>query len=567
MQNLRENFKKFLQFYKKNLMIFTLAISVGLLFLSTLYHPFMFVMLSFLMASMIFFTVQEIWCTIFFFLPFDGFLILFIVLTIYSFFLLVFKFFIELKNKKFKLSKVPLILTTIIAVIFSCIYYGGDKSSVLFGILIIGILYFIYLVFSSRENIDARQCFYFALYGLLSSAVLGLILYYIPSAKMFYFGDFGYGMVSLKSRIYSFDGTFYRLLLLCFHENHLYPICAFILAFIVYELLRPGQKSLKQIIVCAIGIIACVTIGMLTLSKAFLILFILIVIYAIIFSIVIYKSKSLKVLIPFLIICSILIAVFFEEFKFTLERFLHYKHGSLGQTYNLIDKITTGRAEIWGKFVDVTFSTPLKALFGVGLFTSDVVAIGPHSFYVALIYRFGIVGIIMLGVLVFSYIKSSGKKLKISWLPFIIVFVFLLMAVQEACLDERLYFLFLGLMLTFSEKNVESENDIVFDFSINKKMGGLTSLKNESEKQSVGHDDLSENEKMNETGLSKNEKEKKEKTKPSASEMKREDLSETNPIANEKKKVSNEIKKRSESKIQNKNHKENKQKIKNKKED
>lgn len=450
----KEKLSSFFKFYRAKLLPFTLGIGVFLLFLSTLWHPFLYVMLGFLAVSMIFFNTQQIWCTTFFFLPFDGFLILFIALTIYAFLLLLIKYFIGLKQKKFKVYKWPLIITTAICVFFSCIYYGADNASFLQGILIIGILYYIYLVFSMKSEINARECFYYAIYGLLVSAVVGLVLYYIPIAKMFYFGTSGAGMVSLKDRIYNFDGTFFRLLLLCFHQNHLYPICAFILGFIVYDLLKPGRKSLKQVIVCALGTIASIAIGCLTLSKAFLILLVVIIVYAVIFSIAVYKKNSLKILIPIVIVLTIFICIFFEEFKSTLIRFLYYDG-------NLINKLTTGRAEIWGQFVNVTFSSVWKALFGVGIFTRDVVAIGTHSLYVALLYRFGFVGMIALVLLAVSYFlsKPKGYKVSFSWLPFIIIFLYLLIAVQEACIDERLFFLFLGLMLTFGkEKEVDLDD-------------------------------------------------------------------------------------------------------------
>ena len=95
---------------------------------------------------------------------------------------------------------------------------------------------------------------------------------------------------------------------------------------------------------------------------------------------------------------------------------------------------------IWKQFLAETFSTPLKALFGVGIFTKDIVDIGPHNLYIAVLYRFGIFGIIAIGFLVWSYLREINYKLKCSFISIFPLLILLLLAMQEACIDERLFF-------------------------------------------------------------------------------------------------------------------------------
>ncbi len=449
---------QFIDFYKKYRLAITLGLSTFLLFLSTLWQPFIFVMLAFVTVSMVFFDVNEIMCSILYYLVFSGFLILFITIVIYTFLLLIIKYIIDVCKKRKKIYVLPLSISGIILLISALIFYEVNLYSALQGLLIIGVFIFIYLVFVYRDKIKANKCFEYLIYGLLSSILLSAIIYYIPIAKLYSFQIVGsnwiYHYVKAKDFIFYFDGTYFRLQLLNFHVNHLCAICVSVLGFIVYSLLSKNKKNVREIVLYVVGFLAGVGVGFMTMSKAFLALLVFIVLFALIGAIVIYKFKSLKYILPTIIGCAILIVIFRNRIFPAFNRLFHnYLDG------NIFEKITTGRSHIWNTFINESLSSPLKLLFGVGLFTKDIIDIGPHNLYIFILYRFGIFGIIALGVLSWSYLREVNYKLKCSIISIFPLFVFLILGLQEACFDERLYFLVMCLFLAFSNPSKQLQSN------------------------------------------------------------------------------------------------------------
>lgn len=449
---MKTTFAKAWNFYREKQLLITIAVSVFLLFLSCLWQPFIYVFLVFLLAGMILLNVNEILYLTFFLLPFSGFLFVYIGSSLLLFLVVLVKYIIAVVKKQEKIYKLPLFITLAIIIVFSSVFYGTTDYGALQGVLIVCIFLFIYLVFAYRKQIQAQECLKYLLVGLTVSAAMGFILYFIPIAKMFSFKDWGYGLVSVKSRIFHDDGQYKRLELLSFHENHLYVLCLFGIVSVAHYFLGKNKKTPLGIIANLVGFGVCVTIGIFTLSKGFFVLLFLAILLFLVLSVIIHKKRSFIYVLPVVAIGITLGLIFKDEFVKVFERFTKYVSGE-GETFeSLFNSITTGRADIWHRFLEETSSTPLKALFGVGIFSADVVDIGPHNLYIAIIYRFGIFGTIALAVLAWSYIYSLDEKLGFSVFGLMPAILFLFLALQEACLDERLYFLVISVMLLFQKK-------------------------------------------------------------------------------------------------------------------
>lgn len=456
MNKFKEFCLKVKEFYAHNKLACTLGVSTFLLILSSFWQPFMGFVLLYLFVSMLFFDLTEIMCVNFYFLPFSGFLILFIAVSIFTFILVVARFIIDLVKKRITIYKLPLILTTAICVVFAAIFYEINSYGALQGGMIIAILFYFYIIFCHRKNIKAEKCCTYLLIGLTMSAAVGAFLYLIPAAKMFVFNDsdFGYRFASIRDRMFLYYGDGKRLTLLSFHLNHLVVYCAFAISFVIYEYLKKGKKrTILQNVIYIVGVICAISIGMLTLSKSFYIIFAIIVLYTIIMSIVIYRKKSLKIVLPILAVTAIFCGIFWNQLYDVIRYRFVSQTGS-----GLISGITTGRSDIWVQYLNETFSSIGKALFGVGLFTKEVVDIGAHNFYVMILNRFGIIGTIALMVLIWSYIRATGSKLKCSARSLFPLLIILILFMQEACVDERLYFFLLGIMLAFGEGESEEQN-------------------------------------------------------------------------------------------------------------
>lgn len=449
MQKLKQFFIKTKDFYKAHLLSSTIGVGTFLLFLSALWHPFMYVLLAYLFVSIAFFNVQEILCINFFFLPFSGFLILFVGLIAYSAVVVFVKYFIDLAKKRVEVYKLPLILTCIIVVLFSLIFYETTIYSIGQGFMIIAVLFYLYVIFSYRKKISAKICSIYFIVGLAISCVMGALLYVIPFAKMYVFQLSGgveswtYGFLTIHERMFSGK----RLLLLSFHINHLAVFCAYILAFVIYEYLKKTKHTLKENIVLVIGAVVSISVGMLTMSKAFLVIFVLMFLYTLVMAIIVYRKRAFKFILPVVIVCAIFGLIFRNQAVMIVNRFF-----SKTLNQSVISAITTGRSGIWYKFFAEMFGDARKIMFGVGLFTRDVVDIGPHSLYVAVVCRFGIVGTFMFFVLIWSYIKAAGK-LKWTLNSLFPMVVLLTLFFQEAGIDERLYLLMLSFFLAFGEND------------------------------------------------------------------------------------------------------------------
>ena len=75
-----------------------------------------------------------------------------------------------------------------------------------------------------------------------------------------------------------------------------------------------------------------------------------------------------------------------------------------------VGNLTTGRAEIWKKYIDKWISSPITFLFGNG-YTSPKISSNKyeHSIYIAFLNQFGIIGsIIIIGTLVWT-MRKGGK--------------------------------------------------------------------------------------------------------------------------------------------------------------
>ena len=75
------------------------------------------------------------------------------------------------------------------------------------------------------------------------------------------------------------------------------------------------------------------------------------------------------------------------------------------------------------------------------------------------LYRFGLIGILALAYLVYSYCKSIQTTPRFSIKNSLILLTFLVIGLQEACMDERVLFLIIGIALTFlKDKKPEDED-------------------------------------------------------------------------------------------------------------
>ncbi len=438
--------KNFFEFIKVHKLFVTLMAATILMFASTFWYPLIYVSAAILVVGMIFLNFNDIFCALIYSTMFGVFLVPFIAVTIAGFVTIVVKYIIDVKKKRAEVLKAPLIITTIICAMFSLIHYEINDLGLFQGLMLIAYLYFIYFVVVYRKQISIRKCFNYLFLGLLISIAMSAVLYLLPNVcKTLIFDDkLGYIMVPMRDKVAFVDGgNFARVTLLSFHVNHLAAFCLFAMAYSSIKVLTKKERPTKEKIYYTLMYVVNLLVGFLTLSKAFIIVFAFEVFVTIIYYIATHKKQAVKIIICLLAAFGLLCILFRNSFLDIFERFFVYNYDTL------LGMITTGRSGIWQQYTNAILESPLKLLFGFGFFSKEELLIGPHNFYIFVLYRFGLIGILLLTYLIISYFRSIKTSRKFSIKHSLIFLTFLVIGLQEACIDERFYFFIIGIALIF----------------------------------------------------------------------------------------------------------------------
>ena len=438
--------------YSKYRVVVCLALSTIFFIFSTFWSSVTAFNVAFLTIIFMSSPVNEIIYYLVYFMMFSRSTVFFVLIAVTALLCIIVKFVSSVVKREMTLSKLPLIVTTSIVIVFSLINYSLKFEGVCQGLLVIGLLYLGYMLFCYRDKIDVKTLLTVLFIGILSSAIVSLILYNIPKAEILYYDTDDFYLKSVKNLIFIRESNFSRLMLLSYHPNHLNSYCLFIMSYIVHQLINEKIANKKDLIVYFIAFSICFAVGLMTVSKAFLLCTVLIIGYGCLFLMIKHRKQSWKYIIPIVLIVLIIGLCFLKTILITLGRFFS---GEFNDT--IASTITTGRTDIWKQYFKEIFSSPWKILFGHGIFATDIVAIGAHNTYVSVLYRFGFLGVIALGGLLLTYYFEC-KNLHFSlfkFLPMVFLFVY---ALQEVIIDERFLFLVLAIMLLF-EKNNDSINN------------------------------------------------------------------------------------------------------------
>lgn len=448
-----EKFLKVKEFYLLHKSLINLGVSMLLFFVSTFWFPMMFVCLAWIVFSYVLADINEAMGYTLFYVMFSAVLPIFAVSLVCLLFGFIIRYVIDVKKKRAQVFKLPLMLTSLLTLIGIVVGLFYDKIAVDQGFVTIVIMFFVYFFFVYRKQINARKVSNFLLWGMIVSVAMSLVMYLIPACETLAY-DFSGGikMKSVNDIVVYSDGSYSRLVLLTFHVNHLSCFVVFAIAYICHVIMSENKLSLKEKIFYFSSLVLAIIVGVMTLSKSFIVVFAIMLIYMLVYIVKKYKLKSLYLICPLIVVGVIGCVVFWDKVEHVFSRFVAYS-GSF------LDMITTGRASIWKTFMEDMFLSPLKIIFGAGFLLPDVVAIGTHSLYVYVFYRFGIAGTALLVVLALAYLKEANLKWKFDLKKILPFAVMLLFALQEACVDERFLLIVVGAFLMFesSEKVPDTE--------------------------------------------------------------------------------------------------------------
>lgn len=182
------------------------------------------------------------------------------------------------------------------------------------------------------------------------------------------------------------------------------------------------------------------TIGVLTMSKTFII--ILAFLLLILFLFALYNSPKHALIGCFFILVPLIFLFVFKN-SFIMHYFDRFVSGIIKglNLERILNIVTTNRYLLWTDYVNYIIANPLVLIFGRGLGAPRISYESPHNFFISLIYNLGLVGFTLLILITIAIIRVARKNTlhKPNWLVLIPLFViFLITLVEDFFLFIRL---------------------------------------------------------------------------------------------------------------------------------
>ena len=430
-----EKLLKICDFYKKYKLFIGLGVISALLFACPFVDKMWVAVSVILGLFMLTCKTDEIFAVMLFMMPFSGLDSLYVITIIIAMVVLLIKYIIDIINKKKQVFWFPLAITLAIILLSTIKSFLVGSRHIETGMLLVFVFALCYFAFVYRKDVNVSKCFNALLIGLFVSAGITLVLSRFEEFESF---------------IYAYEGFYMRLKMTTFHMNNLALLCIFEFAYSIHSILNKSRK----IWIDLVSIVFVMTLGVLTVSKVFLVMIAFFVLYFMVALVVKLKKKSIKYLVIFAGLVVVLCIVGKSYILNIYDRmFLYNKGGSA------LNEILNGRVDIWKQYIADFKSCWHNILFGVGLFRPNF-DFDPHNAYIFVLHRFGVVGILFILVLIASYIISAKPKFKFSFCRILLLLSWFVVGLEENVLsDQFAIFLIFGLMLFFGVKKEKQESE------------------------------------------------------------------------------------------------------------
>lgn len=203
--------------------------------------------------------------------------------------------------------------------------------------------------------------------------------------------------------------------------NTLAMVCEVLLGLLL-SLLITNKKWQDLVLFGAVAIL-----GMLTFSKAYYIIFALLIIIMF-FSFIKSKPKTtIGVAVGGVLCVGLIYLVFPKAVDFFIGRFSEIFNNNVTFTA-FMNKATTDRYTLWLDYLAYWVASPLRIIFGYGLGVRRVSYSSSHNTLIAMLFQLGIVGSLLLISTIVAIIKSKPKKEnrkfnKAFIIPFVVLFL------------------------------------------------------------------------------------------------------------------------------------------------
>lgn len=264
--------------------------------------------------------------------------------------------------------------------------------------------------------------------------------------------SFLYGLADKTLYICNIDSAgLKRYVGLTGHENIL---AIYSISYMAFFMLFYFKNRIKLLPFCFFEV-AFFVLGFLTMSKAFLLLFILLLICYFIKSFTINKKASFIQLGVACVVFVLFAVIFRNKIISLFKRFTLYEKDD-----GFLNMVTTGRVKIWEMFYWVWCSRLDYMFFGIGASFNPEFYV--HNFYYDLVLKFGIVGFIMIFLLAYYYISVILKGKKIHFENIIPILILACYMFIEVFMDVRILFIIFAIdALTYLSENKKEEKPVL----------------------------------------------------------------------------------------------------------
>lgn len=288
-------------------------------------------------------------------------------------------YYVLLFNIIFLIKKKVLIYNSTLIIMFTSFIYFisriGEKYTT--PIFICGGMLFLYLTLTNKFNLKFEKMMkLFCLSTVISS------IYALITINIF---NISYTNIDLKGR---FSGVFI--------DPNYYSI--FLILSLIGLIDLKSSNKIRNI-EFYLEFVSLTFFGALTGSKSFLLLFLLVILFQV--AELISKRKFFQIFFWMVSICFLVIYIEQKNisvFDLVLKRLNSAKN---------VNELTTGRFNIWVRYIDYIFSDLKVIIFGEGL--DKILNKGTHNIILEIIYNCGIVGLFFL-ILFFKSLFSNSKK-------------------------------------------------------------------------------------------------------------------------------------------------------------
>lgn len=351
--------------------------------------------------------------------------------------------------QKIKLSLLFSYLFFSLYVVVASGYNGGLSFTALLTI----INYFPFVFFCSKYTIsDFKNIILTGTFGFLCSSIIGIFKSSIPFLT--------YILRSSTVLIGGYDtGRFSGL---AYDTNYYGVWCVFLISLLSILTLKIKFKYEKYIFFLLIGIITI--LGLLTYSKAFVLTLAFLFVFYLIFAIHLNPLKLSAILAILAIFNKMLIVIM----DFSIKEFIESRF--IEKATNL-SSLTTHRNLLWKEYLDYSFSSIEKLLFGAGMNNPVISRQVAHNFYIEVFYLIGLIGLLLFVsyfILFYMSLRKIGKtKVSIYQYAPLLSFLIIAFSLNFFSVNETFMYLYLSIMCC----TLNLKEDTEFGVSINNNTG------------------------------------------------------------------------------------------------